>query len=72
MWTTKWKGKDYVPASFVWNPLLAILINQGIPDNLLEQKQVTFHLERPAVTSTAVFMKGIPSLALENVYSGPI
>jgi hypothetical protein len=28
-------------------PYLTILFNQGIPDNLFEQKKVTFHLERP-------------------------
>jgi len=34
------------------SPTLQSLFNQGIPDNLFEQKKVTFHLERPANPST--------------------
>jgi hypothetical protein len=33
-------------------PTLQSLLNQGIQDNLFEQKKVIFHLERPANTST--------------------
>ncbi|MFC3769502.1 hypothetical protein ACFOSW_12470 [Paenibacillus sp. GCM10012303] len=52
MWTTKWKGKRLPSGEFCLEfPTLQSLFNQGIPDNLFEQKKVTFHLERPANTS---------------------
>jgi hypothetical protein len=53
MWTTQWKGKRLASGEFcLESPTLQSLFNQGIPDNLFEQKKVTFHLERPANTST--------------------
>jgi hypothetical protein len=53
MWTTKWKGKRLPSGEFcLESPTLQSLFNQAIPDNLSEQKKVTFHLERPAITST--------------------
>jgi hypothetical protein len=53
MWTTKWKGKRLPSGEFcLESPTLQSLFNQGIPDNLFEQKKVTFLLERPAITST--------------------
>jgi hypothetical protein len=48
LWTTKWKGKRLPSGEFcLESHTLQSLFNQGIPDNLSEQKKVTFHLERP-------------------------
>jgi hypothetical protein len=53
MWTTQWKGKRLPSGEFcLESPTLQSLFNQGIQDNLSEQKKVIFHLERPANTST--------------------
>jgi hypothetical protein len=53
LWTTKWKRKRLPSGEFcLESPTLQSIFNQGIPDNLFEQKKVTFHLERPANTST--------------------
>jgi hypothetical protein len=44
--------KEETPEFCLESPTLQSLFNQGIPDNLFEQKKVIFHLERPANTST--------------------
>jgi hypothetical protein len=52
LWTTKWKAKRLPSGEFcLESPTLQSLLNQGVQDNLFEQKKVTFHLERPAITS---------------------